>query len=151
MIFLRTGYVYSSSSYLLKKYRERVGNIFSAAGIILTCFFSNSHYTFILVLGWNLQFMGSKFGIFGGFGWVCSSVLVDEPGFRRVWSSFFSRFGLGSTHSGQTGMKFGLFGGVQMGLKFGFWRMNLGSSEFEVQPVKFKAIQCSSYLGSIQQ
>ena len=33
------------------------------------------------------QFVGSEFGIFGGFGWVCSSVLVGKPGFGRVRSS----------------------------------------------------------------
>ena len=32
-------------------------------------------------------FVGSEFGIFGGFGWVRSSVLVGEPGFERVRSS----------------------------------------------------------------
>ena len=31
--------------------------------------------------------MGSEFGIFGGFGWVRSSVLVGKPGFERVRSS----------------------------------------------------------------
>ena len=31
--------------------------------------------------------MGSEFGIFGGFGWVRSSVLVGELGFGRVRSS----------------------------------------------------------------
>ena len=39
-----------------------------------------------LVLG-RTQFVGSEFGIFGGFGWVRSSVLVGEPGFGRVRSS----------------------------------------------------------------
>ena len=39
-----------------------------------------------LVLG-RTQFVGSEFGIFGGFGWVCSSVLVGKPGFGRVRSS----------------------------------------------------------------
>ena len=29
---------------------------------------------------------GSEFGIFGGFGWVCSSVMVGKPGFGRVQS-----------------------------------------------------------------
>ena len=33
------------------------------------------------------QFVGSEFGIFGGFGWVRSSVLVGKPGFGRVRSS----------------------------------------------------------------
>ena len=45
-----------------------------------------------IVLG-RTQILASKFGIFGGFGWVSSSVLVDEPGFGRVRSSVFSRFG----------------------------------------------------------
>ena len=38
-----------------------------------------------VVLG-RTQFVGSEFGIFGGFGWVCSSVLVGELGFGRVQS-----------------------------------------------------------------
>ena len=33
------------------------------------------------------QFVGSEFGIFGGFEWVRSSVLVGELGFERVRSS----------------------------------------------------------------
>ena len=32
------------------------------------------------------------------------------------------------------------------GFKVQFWRMNLGSSEFKVQPVKFKAVQSSLYI-----
>ena len=32
-------------------------------------------------------FVGSEFGIFGGFGWVRSSVLLGKPGFARVRSS----------------------------------------------------------------
>ena len=43
-------------------------------------------HKFELVLG-RTQFVGSEFGIFGGFGWVCSSVLVGKPGFGRVRSS----------------------------------------------------------------
>ena len=39
--------------------------------------------TIALVLG-RTQFVGSKFGIFGGFEWVRSSIMVDKPGFRRV-------------------------------------------------------------------
>ena len=31
--------------------------------------------------------MGSEFGNFGGFGWICSSVLVGKLGFGRVRSS----------------------------------------------------------------
>ena len=41
---------------------------------------------------WNqirTQFVGSEFGIFGGFGWICSSVLVGKPGVKRVRSSQF--------------------------------------------------------------
>ena len=39
----------------------------------------------ILVLG-QTGFMGSEFGIFGGFGKVRSSVFVGRPGFERVQS-----------------------------------------------------------------
>ena len=40
---------------------------------------------FEIRLEWGrTQFVGSEFGIFGGFGWVHSSVLVGEPGFRSV-------------------------------------------------------------------
>ena len=35
----------------------------------------------------TVGFVGSEFGIFGGFGWVRSSVLVGKPGFERVRSS----------------------------------------------------------------
>ena len=35
------------------------------------------------------MFVGSEFGIFGGFGWVHISVLVDEPGLGRVRSSVY--------------------------------------------------------------
>ena len=39
--------------------------------------------------------MGSEFGIFGGFRWVHSSVLVDAPGFGRVRSPIIMDLGLG--------------------------------------------------------
>ena len=39
--------------------------------------------------------MGLKFGIFGGFEWVRSSIMVDKPGFRRVQRSVFLELGLG--------------------------------------------------------
>ena len=58
----------------------------------------------------------SEFRIFGGFIWVCSSGLVDEPGFEvRV----FPDPCLGSVQpvSGRTGSKFGLF---VRGSMFGF-------------------------------
>ena len=42
--------------------------------------------------------MGLKFGVFGGFGWVRSLALVDEPGFSRVRSLVFPDLGLGSAH-----------------------------------------------------
>ena len=54
--------------------------------------------------------MGSEFRIFGGFGRVCSSVSVDKPGFGRVQILVFQDLG-------QIGLMFGLFGGVQMGIK----------------------------------
>ena len=34
-------------------------------------------------------FVGSEFQILEGFGWICSSVLVGKPGFKRVRSSQF--------------------------------------------------------------
>ena len=38
----------------------------------------------------QIQYVGSKFETFeGGFRWICSSILVDEPGFVRVRSSVF--------------------------------------------------------------
>ena len=47
-----------------------------------------------LVLG-QTQFVGSDFGIFGEFGWVHSSVLVDKLGFGRFgFSGFGPGFGL---------------------------------------------------------
>ena len=49
----------------------------------------------ILVLG-QTQFPGSKFKIFGGFGWVFSSILLDKPEFGRVRISVFPDLGLGS-------------------------------------------------------
>ena len=45
-----------------------------------------------------IGFVGLEFGIFGGFGWVHSSVLVDEPGFGRVRSLIFPDLGLSSAH-----------------------------------------------------
>ena len=42
--------------------------------------------------------MGLKFGIFGGFKWVHSSISVDEPGFGRVQSLVFPDLGLGLAH-----------------------------------------------------
>ena len=38
------------------------------------------------------QFVGSE------FGWICSLVLEDEPGFGKVRSSVFPDLGLGSAH-----------------------------------------------------
>ena len=40
-------------------------------------------FQFQIVLG-QTQFMGSEFRIFGGLGWVHSSVLVGKPGIERV-------------------------------------------------------------------
>ena len=63
--------------------------------------------------------MGSEFGIFGGFGWVRSSVLVGEPGFGRVRSSTsrvrssskFIDFSKMFNTVGFVGSEFGIFGG----------------------------------------
>ena len=77
------------------------------------------------------QFEGSKFGIFRGFGWVHSSILVDESGFGRVRNSVFPDLGLSSAH----------FWPNRFVVQF-CWK-NLGSSEFEVRPDKIKAVQSS--------
>ena len=51
--------------------------------------------TLQLVMLGRIQFVGLKFGIFGGFEWVRSSIMVDKPGFRRVQRSVFLELGLG--------------------------------------------------------
>ena len=51
----------------------------------------------ILVLG-QTQFVGSKFGFFGGFELVRSSALVDKTGFGRVRSSGFLDLTLNLSH-----------------------------------------------------
>ena len=57
------------------------------------------------------RFLSSEFGIFGGFGWARSSVLLDKPGFRKVRSSFFPDLDLDSAHFWPNrSLKFGLFG-----------------------------------------
>ena len=81
--------------------------------------------------------MGSKFGIFRGFGWVCSSILVDEPGFTRVRKFDVSRFGPGS---GPFLAEHVRSSGFLEGFKVQFWWRNLGSSEFEVQHIKFEGV-----------
>ena len=62
--------------------------------------FSNvSHFLHIMVRLTNLDcIVGAEFAIFGGFGWVHSSVLVDEPGLGRVRSLFLPDLGLVSAH-----------------------------------------------------
>ena len=67
------------------------------------------------------QFVGSELGIFGGFGWVRSSVLVGEPGFGRVRSSTsrvrssskFIDFSKMFNTVGFVGSEFGIFGGFR--------------------------------------
>ena len=68
----------------------------------------------------QFRFVGLEFGIFAGFRWIHSSVWVDEPGFGRVKIWFFQIWPWVWPVSGKTGMKFGLFGGVRMGLKLCF-------------------------------
>ena len=45
----------------------------------------------------RIQFVGSELWIFGGFGWVHNSVLVEKSGFGRVWSLVFMDLDLVST------------------------------------------------------
>ena len=59
------------------------------------------------------DFVGSVFGIFRGFVWVRSSVLINEPGFGRVRSFFFQICSWVRLRSGRTSSKFGLFEGVR--------------------------------------
>ena len=63
--------------------------------------FSNvSHFLHIMVRLTNLDcIVGAEFAIFGGFGWVHSSVLVEKTLFIQRGLKFsFSRFGLGLAH-----------------------------------------------------
>ena len=64
-----------------------------------------------------MEFVGLKFGIFGGFGWVHNSILVDESGFEWVRSLVFPDFGLFLTEQVGT---LGFFEGIRKGSKFGF-------------------------------
>ena len=92
-----------------------------------------------VVLG-RTQFVGSKFGIFGGFGWVRSSIWVDEPGFRRVRSSVFPNLVLGLTYIWPNKFEVWTICRGSKGFKVRFWWTSLGSKEFEVRPVKFEAV-----------
>ena len=87
------------------------------------------------------QFMGSKFRIFGGLGWVCCSMSVDEPGFRRVRSSVFLDFDLGSNCFWPNRFKVWASCRGSKGFEIQFWWANLGSIKFEVHPVKFEAVR----------
>ena len=60
--------------------------------------------------------MSSKVSIFGGFGWVCSSILLDKPGFGRVQCSLF----LELAHFWPNRFEVRFFGGVRKGSKFDF-------------------------------
>ena len=83
---------------------------------------------YILVLG-QTQFMGSNFGLFGGF--VHSSILVNEPGFRKGLKFSFSIFRLGfGPFLAEQVQSLGFlerFKKVQSSVLVG---KNLGSSEF---------------------
>ena len=59
--------------------------------------------------------------------WVCSSNLVDKPGFGRVLSSGFSDLGLGWA-------RFWL-----NRFEVRFWWTNRGSSEFKAQPCQIRS------------
>ena len=98
-----------------------------------------------------------KFGIFGGFGWVCSLILVEflqDFGIQfRVLkcSKFgFSRFGLDLARFWLNRFKVWAIWRGSKGFEVQFWWTDLSSSEFGVRHVKFKAVQSSFYLSSIQ-
>ena len=85
-------------------------------------------------------FVGSELGIFGGFGWVHSSVLVYESGFRRVRSLVFPDQELGLARFRPNRFEVRAFWRASNGFEVRFWWTYLGSSEFEVRPVKFEAV-----------
>ena len=66
-----------------KRFEKKPQNIVPFGSICVFLWFHHMGFVFLVVLG-QTQFLGSEFGIFGGFGWVHSSVLVGEPGFERV-------------------------------------------------------------------
>ena len=76
--------------------------------------------------------MGSNFANFRGFGWICSLILVDVPGFGRVQTSFFPDLGLGSAGFWLNMFEVWTFWRGLKGFEVWFWWMNLGLSEFEV-------------------
>ena len=86
----------------------------------------------------RIRFVGSKFGIFGGFGWVRHLALADDPGFGRVRSSGFLDMSLGMAHFRLNRFE---VRALSNGFKVRFWQTNLSSSEFEVQHVKLKAVR----------
>ena len=90
------------------------------------------------------------FRIFGVFRWVHSSILVDEPWFRRVRSLVFPDLGLGLAHFWPNWFEVRVFWSGSKEFKVRFWWTNLGSIEFEVRPIKFKAVQSLLCLGLLQ-
>ena len=73
------------------------------------------------------------FGIFGGgFGWVCSSVLVDEPGFERVQSLVFPDLDLSLAHFWLNRFEVRAFWKGSSGFEVRFWWTNLRSNEIKV-------------------
>ena len=97
--------------------------------------FKNNYFSSVLV---RTQFVGSELRIWKDSGGSYSSVSVDEPGFRRVWSSVFPDLGLGSAHFWLNSFKVQAFWRGFNGFEDWFWWMNMGSSEFEVWPIKFE-------------
>ena len=79
-------------------------------------------------------------GIFGEFGQVRSSVLVDELVFGSVRSSVLPVFGRQTV-----GSKFGLLSRGLSRFEVWFSWMNLGGSEFEIPSFKFKVVRSSLY------
>ena len=77
--------------------------------------------------------MGSEFGIFGGFGSIRTSVLVDKPWFRRVRSLVFQDLDLGSACFWPNEFKDQAFWRGSNGSEVWFWSTKQGSSELEVR------------------
>ena len=90
--------------------------------------------------------MNLEFGIFGGFGWVHSLVLVDEPGFGRVLSSVFQDLDLGSACFWPNEFKVQAFWRGSNGSEVWFWSTKQGSSELAVRSLICQVQSSSKFI-----
>ena len=74
-------------------------------------------------------------GFFGGFGWVCSSILVDKPVFGRVW--FFWIRAAGFDFGFQVSSKFNLSSSKQFEFRY-IW---VGSNTILEHRIQYKTLK----------